>query len=223
MRIEQIARVCHEANRTYCETMEMALTPSWDAAPQWMKNSAIMGVQAILDGKVAKPEDSHIAWYEHKLAEGWTYGRVKDADAKTHPCMVPYDELPEAQRAKDTLFVSIVRALMPADALRAPMKMEFKQPPALEMQRDGNGQEHPFFKSAPLNLELPLKPLDPHGLTEPLHLVTDENDQPVRIASEQETQQQEKNDGQANQADGQQVHQPAQATGDGQASEGGER
>jgi hypothetical protein len=39
------------------------------------------------------------------------YGEVKDAVAKTHPCMVPYDDLPEFQRKKDALFLAIVRVL----------------------------------------------------------------------------------------------------------------
>ena len=41
----------------------------------------------------------------------WSYGEVKDAEAKTHPCLIPYDQLPEFQKAKDKLFVAIVDAL----------------------------------------------------------------------------------------------------------------
>lgn len=46
-----------------------------------------------------------------RIAEGWTYGPVKDFAAKTSPCLIPYADLPEAQRRKDALFQSVVRAV----------------------------------------------------------------------------------------------------------------
>jgi len=57
------------------------------------------------------PAESHAAWLALKVAEGWIYGPVKDADAKTHPCCVPYSELPQAQRVKDFLFRAVVNAM----------------------------------------------------------------------------------------------------------------
>jgi hypothetical protein len=46
-----------------------------------------------------------------KLETGWRYGKVKNEEARTHPLLVPFDELPPAEQAKDHLFISIVRAL----------------------------------------------------------------------------------------------------------------
>lgn len=43
------------------------------------------------------------------------YGPEKDAIRKTHPCLVGYLSLPEAQRRKDDIFGAVVRAL--GDAL----------------------------------------------------------------------------------------------------------
>lgn len=48
---------------------------------------------------------------KEKIGAGWGYGEVKDANAKTHPCIVPFDQLPEFQRKKDALFCAIVDAL----------------------------------------------------------------------------------------------------------------
>ncbi|TDC42082.1 RyR domain-containing protein [Micromonospora sp. KC213] len=105
-----IARVCHEANRAIqIITGDPAVSPSWDDAPRWQRDSAIKGVESALTG--ARPALMHELWCEEKRAAGWTYGEVKDAEAKTHPCLVPYHELPEEQRVKDRLFVSIVRTL----------------------------------------------------------------------------------------------------------------
>ncbi|WP_217706288.1 hypothetical protein [Bacillus sp. M4U3P1] len=36
------------------------------------------------------------------------YGKEKDAELKTHPCIMRYDELPKRQQAKDKLFKSVV-------------------------------------------------------------------------------------------------------------------
>jgi hypothetical protein len=36
---------------------------------------------------------------------------VKDAELKTHPCLVPFEELPKFQQQKDRLFRAIVKAL----------------------------------------------------------------------------------------------------------------
>lgn len=57
------------------------------------------------------PEASHISWSQQKLAEGWTYGPEKDPEAKTHPCLRPFDELPPEQQAKDFIFRGVVHAL----------------------------------------------------------------------------------------------------------------
>ena len=46
-----------------------------------------------------------------KVERGWQYGPLKDADLKEHPCIVPFDELPPEQQAKDHLFKAIVDAL----------------------------------------------------------------------------------------------------------------
>lgn len=90
--------------------------PRWEDAPDWQKESAIAGVIGILEGRITNPEQSHESWMAQKVADGWTFGEVKDPTAKTHPCMVPYSELPPSQQAKDGVFHAIVRALMARDA-----------------------------------------------------------------------------------------------------------
>lgn len=46
-------------------------------------------------------EQVHDAWAAGRLAEGWRYGPVLDREAKTHPDLVPYGQLPESERAYD--------------------------------------------------------------------------------------------------------------------------
>lgn len=43
----------------------------------------------------------HDVWAEGRISEGWTLGEVKDAEAKTTPLLVPYDELAESEKEYD--------------------------------------------------------------------------------------------------------------------------
>ena len=110
--IEAAAEAAHETNRIYCTTIGDASQVPWKDAPEWQRKSAIEGVRTALAG--ATPEQQHEAWCESKRRDGWTLGATKDADAKTHPCLVPYTALPPEQRAKDSLYGAVVRGMVAA-------------------------------------------------------------------------------------------------------------
>lgn len=113
MTLEQIAQIAHETNRAYCASMGDLTQPPWADAPEWQKQSAILGVQYHQQNPDAGPDGSHYSWMAQKVRDGWVYGPEKDEAKKTHPCMVPYDELPQFQKAKDYVFVGVVHALLP--------------------------------------------------------------------------------------------------------------
>ena len=116
--VEQIAKICHDANRSYCEATGDFTQTYWEDAPQWQRESAINGVEfhirALDAGQKRSPEASHNSWLAEKLSAGWKYGLVKDPEKKEHPCCVPYLDLPLEQRRKDYLFAAIVEALYTA-------------------------------------------------------------------------------------------------------------
>lgn len=103
-----IAKFAHEINRAYCRAIGDDSQPAWEDAPEWQAKSAIAGVEMHQRNPDATPEDSHNSWLEQKMAEGWTWGEVKDVEAKQHPCMTEYDNLPESQKVKDYLFKAVV-------------------------------------------------------------------------------------------------------------------
>lgn len=111
--IEACARAAHEANRAYCFAIGDTSQVAWELAPEWQKSSAREGVRGVIDHGNG-PEESHASWLRVKEADGWVFGKVKDAEKKQHPCMVPYSELPEEQRQKDQIFVQTVRAVAAA-------------------------------------------------------------------------------------------------------------
>jgi hypothetical protein len=110
MRPEQIARICHEVNRAWCEFNGDTSQSAWADAPAWQRDSAVNGVAFHQANPAAGDSASHESWMAEKVAAGWVYGETKDAEAKTHPCIVPFDRLPADQQFKDRLFRTIVHA-----------------------------------------------------------------------------------------------------------------
>lgn len=111
---DEIAQVIHEANRGLQAVLDdprIPVAPSWDDFPD--KHTVVEGVRLTREG--ATPEQSHEAWCASKRADGWVTGEVKDPEAKTHPSLVPYDELPEGDKTKDYLFQAIVSAMSSTD------------------------------------------------------------------------------------------------------------
>jgi hypothetical protein len=111
MKVEDIARVCHEANKAYSIALgDKTEIKSWSGCSKPIKDSAIAGVELHQSQKLG-PEESHEAWMTYKINQGWKYGPEKSASKKEHPCLVPYSELPPEQKVKDVLFKAIVDAL----------------------------------------------------------------------------------------------------------------
>jgi hypothetical protein len=111
MTITDIAQVAHEINKVYCEAIGDNSQPSWENAPDWQKSSAMNGVNFHLSNPDAGPDASHNNWTKEKVEAGWVYGEVKDENKKTHPCIVPFEQLPKEQKAKDFLFRQVVHSL----------------------------------------------------------------------------------------------------------------
>ena len=106
----QIAAICHETNRAYCQTLGDDSQPTWEDAPEWQMESAAKGVEFHLANPQATESASHESWLDQKRADGWAYGPVKDPANKVHPCFVPFTALPAEQQVKDALFKGIVDA-----------------------------------------------------------------------------------------------------------------
>lgn len=109
--IMAIAIACHQANKAWCEANDDFSQKDWNEAEDWQRDSAIKGVEFAINNPDAPASAQHDAWSADKLNDGWVYGEVKDAEKKTHPCLVPFEQLPEFQQKKDKLFRAIVHSL----------------------------------------------------------------------------------------------------------------
>lgn len=109
MDYEICARKVHEANRAYCKAHGDVVDPAWEDLDDDRKLSILEAVEREIKTPAASPRESHDRWCQQRLDEGWVLGEVKDVEAKTHPCLVDYDALPEVQKQKDVIFAATVR------------------------------------------------------------------------------------------------------------------
>jgi len=142
---ELVAHVCHEANRAFqIVTGDESPSPRWEDAPAWQTSSMIKGVQFVLeDDDETTPEQIHESWYDTKIADGWVRGDVKDAEERTHPGLVPYDQLSDEERRKDDLFLAVVTAL--SDLVPQPDTLS----PARKAPRGTTSAPPPIVKHGP--------------------------------------------------------------------------
>lgn len=114
MKIGKIAEIAHEANRAYCQSMNDYSQQPWSVSPHWQQESAIEGVAYVLDNPDVLPTQLHENWTGAKKKDGWVYGEKKSHNAKTHPCLVEYEELPMQERIKDIIFIAVVNGCLAA-------------------------------------------------------------------------------------------------------------
>lgn len=107
---EQLAAIVHAAQcRLQFEQGDPVPSQSWEAETEHIRQTCIAGVRRARSG--ITPEQHHESWRRDKTEAGWVYGAEKDPARKTHPCLIPYHDLPEHQKDKNRLFLMIVAAL----------------------------------------------------------------------------------------------------------------
>jgi len=109
--VEQIAEVCHEANRAYCLSLGDNSHKVWKDISWASKQSAIAAVVFLQENPNVSLKFRHEDWRKRNAADGWTYGDAVDLEEKTHPCMITYEKLPLKYQVSNTLFRAIVTAL----------------------------------------------------------------------------------------------------------------
>ncbi len=46
-------------------------------------------------------KNTHEVWAQTRIAQGWSFGETRDDAKKLHPCLIPYEELSEAEKDFD--------------------------------------------------------------------------------------------------------------------------
>ena|SRR3990167_2937177 len=59
------------------------------------------------DMRSNSPEELHGSWMQAYLVMGWVYGEKYDRENRVHPDLVPYAQLGQLERDKDSVFVAL--------------------------------------------------------------------------------------------------------------------
>ena len=112
--VDKAAYVLHMTNKAWCEANGDFSQPHWDDMPDWQYHSIKDGMDFHMNNPNAGDSASHDNWMKMKLNEGWVYGPIKNPEANppTHPCLVPFEELPHVQQVKDALFRAVFHAIL---------------------------------------------------------------------------------------------------------------
>ena len=69
--------------------------------PKPIDTSDVILDKEILELGEFLARNTHEVWSENRLRDGWVYGEERNDELKQHPCLIPYDELPESEREYD--------------------------------------------------------------------------------------------------------------------------
>lgn len=99
-RKEFIARARHLVWMGY----QIAVGQDYNMKPTPDQMASLLDGVAFMDEHPdATPRENHENWMKMKESQGWVYGPRKDMRAKTHPDLVPFEDLPEVERYKDVM------------------------------------------------------------------------------------------------------------------------
>lgn len=69
--------------------------------PQPMDTSDVQLPQELNELVEKMAKNVHEVWAQSRISQGWTYGPERNDALKHHPCLVPYEDLPEVEKAYD--------------------------------------------------------------------------------------------------------------------------
>lgn len=108
-----VALVCHEANKGIQQVQrfngdEDAVTAALlvDLHPDLLA-AAVESSRATRAGEIANARGRHEHWARFLAERGWRQG-PRHREAKTHPMLVPWEDLPRAERDKNRVLLGIV-------------------------------------------------------------------------------------------------------------------
>lgn len=109
MRNEQVAKNGYEVCRAFEVSNGVINDTDWSKLDSTRKDNLVRAVSMLRRNKRAQASSVHQFWIDNMIDKGWSYGKVYDAEAKTHPEMIEYRSLSPLHRAKDRLFFQTVK------------------------------------------------------------------------------------------------------------------
>jgi len=80
----------------------------WDERDEGFRTQFVEVIERQMGPmRSSSPAELHGGWVQSYIALGWTYGPERSVEAKTHPDMVPYDQLEQREQEKDEVFIAL--------------------------------------------------------------------------------------------------------------------
>jgi hypothetical protein len=69
--------------------------------PQPVDTSRVILPAGLMEISELLAKNTHEVWAQQRISEGWKYGATRNDAQKEHPCLVPYEDLPENEKEYD--------------------------------------------------------------------------------------------------------------------------
>ena len=113
--VYEAASVAYETVRKWGEVIKDPQGKvAWNLLPESEKDGYAKAVGYRIENPETTEVDMHNKWSADKFEAGWTYGEKLDFVKKTHPNLVPFEDLPVDQQMKDKLFLNVIDAILVA-------------------------------------------------------------------------------------------------------------
>ncbi len=111
--VDACARHAHEGHRIYRQLMGDLSHKPWDEIDVVHRQPVYVAVIGIVESDDDAVR-SHERWVQNLTATGWTKGEKKDGERKTHPNLVPWEDLPNEVQELNKMFVRSVKSMITA-------------------------------------------------------------------------------------------------------------
>lgn len=107
--LERQAIFVYEVARLQAAAVQAPIVPEpWDTRDLAFKSQFIDVIEMMVGpNRKHDPEELHNDWWDAYKKMGWVYGPERDPVKKTHPDMVPYNDLGREEKDKDAAFVAL--------------------------------------------------------------------------------------------------------------------
>lgn len=107
--LERQAVFIYEAARLQAASVGAPIIPEpWDDRDEKFRTQMLGNVAKMMGpDRFTDPVEAHNSWWDAYQDMGWVYGPERNVDAKTHPDMVPFEDLGWEERIKDAVYIAL--------------------------------------------------------------------------------------------------------------------